>query len=101
VAIRPDDDRALPGVYDAIFCLEVLEHVPRPVAVLEHLHDALRPGGHLVFDYVRSEGTGLDTPSALRDRDTALRFVLDRFAVIAGDVRLDGSHVGPTVTQRR
>lgn len=101
VAIQPDDDAPLPGLYDTIFCLEVLEHLPRPLPVLEHFHRALRPGGHLVFDYVRSEGAGLDTAAALRDRLPALRFVLDNFEIVQGRVTLDGSHVATSVARKR
>ena len=101
VPVEPNDDAALPGLYDTIFCLEVLEHVPRPKAALEHFHRALKPGGHLIFDYVRSEGTGLDTATSLRDRLPALRFVLDRFEIVEGRVPTDGEHVEPTVVRKR
>ena len=73
VAINPDDDAALPGPYDVIFCLETFEHLPRPLAALTHFHTVLRPGGVLVLDYIRSEATYLDTPAALRDREPRWR----------------------------
>ncbi|HEU5321888.1 MAG TPA: methyltransferase [Methylomirabilota bacterium] len=101
VRIEPGDDAPLPGAFDTIFCQEVLEHLPRPLPVLRHLHAALRPGGCLVFDYVRSEGTGLDTAASLRDRLEALRFILASFEVVAGEVPLDGAHVATTVVRKR
>jgi len=101
VPIEPNDDAPLPGLYDTIFCLEVLEHLPRPLAALEHFRRVLKPGGHLVFDYVRSDGTGLDTATSLRDRLPALRFILEHFDVATGRVPTDGSHVEPTVVRKR
>jgi SAM-dependent methyltransferase len=101
VAIEGENDAPLPGRFDAIFCLEVLEHLPRPITVLQHLHRALRPGGYLIFDYLRSEGTGLDTVASLRDREPALQFVLDHFDIVAGRVTTDGSHVEPAVARKR
>jgi 2-polyprenyl-3-methyl-5-hydroxy-6-metoxy-1,4-benzoquinol methylase len=101
VSIEAGNDAPLPGLYDTIFCLEVLEHVPRPIGVVAHLHRALRPGGHLIFDYIRSEGTGLDTVAALRDRLPALRFIVENFEIVAGHVPTDGSHVEPAVARKR
>jgi len=101
VPIRTEADAALPGRYDVIFCLETLEHVPRPVAVLRHFLDVLEPGGLLIFDYIRSEGTGLDAPGALRDRDAALRLILESFEVVAGAVPTDGRHVATAVVRKR
>ncbi len=101
VPIDANDDAPLPGLYDTIFCLEVLEHVPRPITALEHFHRALKPGGHLVFDYVRSEGTGLDTATSLRDRLPALRFILERFDIVRGRVPTDGAHVETAVARKR
>ena len=43
IAVEPNDDTPLPGLYDTIFCLEVFEHLPRPLAALEHFHRALKP----------------------------------------------------------
>lgn len=101
VPIQPNDDAPLPGEYDTIFCLETFEHLPRPIAAAEHLHRALRPGGCLVFDYVRSDGTGLDTAAALRDRIPALEFILKRFDIVQGRVTTDGDHVEPAVARKR
>jgi len=103
VAIGPNDDSPLQGQYDTIFCLEVFEHLPRPLATLEHFYRVLKPGGHLVFDYIRSDGSplGLDTAAALRDRPEALRFVLEHFEIVEGRVSNDASNVEPSVARRR
>ena len=99
--IEPNNDAPLSGLYDTIFCLEVLEHLPRPIAAIEHFHRVLKPGGHLVFDYVRSEGTGLDTATSLRDRIPAIELILSRFDIVQGRVATDGSHLEPTVARKR
>jgi 2-polyprenyl-6-hydroxyphenyl methylase / 3-demethylubiquinone-9 3-methyltransferase len=36
-----------PGAYDAVTCMEMLEHVPDPAAILEACARLLRPGGRL------------------------------------------------------
>lgn len=36
------------GAFDAVMCVEVLEHVPDPVAALHELNRVLRPGGYLL-----------------------------------------------------
>jgi SAM-dependent methyltransferase len=99
--IEPNNDTPLPGLYDTVFCLEVLEHLPRPIAAIEHFHRVLKPGGHLVFDYVRSEGTGLDTATSLRDRIPAIELILKQFDIVQGRVVTDGSHLEPAVARKR
>ncbi len=101
VPIEPEDDTPLGAEFDTIFCLEVLEHLPRPIPVLRHFHDVLRPGGHLVFDYIESAGTGFDTAAALRDRRKALEFVRDHFDVVSGTIPFDGGGGQPAVVRKR
>ena len=46
------DIRELPvrdGTFDSVMCLEVLEHVPDPVAAVRELHRVLRPQGRLLI----------------------------------------------------
>jgi 2-polyprenyl-3-methyl-5-hydroxy-6-metoxy-1,4-benzoquinol methylase len=101
VPIGPNDDAPLPGEYDTVFCLETFEHLPRPIAVAQHFHRVLKPGGHLVFDYVRSDGTGLDTAAALRDRIPTLEFILEHFDLVQGRVTTDGADIETVVARKR
>ncbi len=38
-----------PAAYDAVTCLEVLEHVPDPAQLIDHCAQLLKPGGDLVL----------------------------------------------------
>lgn len=42
-----DHARACPAAYDVVTCMEMLEHVPQPEAVVARLADLLKPGGQL------------------------------------------------------
>jgi len=41
-----------PGQYDVVTCLEMLEHVPDPSAVIDACTQLVRPGGHVVFSTI-------------------------------------------------
>ena len=38
-----------PGVYDTVTCMEMLEHVPDPSAIVRACADLARPGAHVFF----------------------------------------------------
>ncbi|MDA8168363.1 MAG: class I SAM-dependent methyltransferase [Nitrospiraceae bacterium] len=87
IEINPDDDFPLAESYDAIFLFAVLEHLPRPMRTVEHLFDKLNLGGCLIFDYVKSEGKGLDSMAALHERDKVLKWLSGKLEVIDGELR--------------
>lgn len=97
IPIKPQNDAPLSDTYDIVFCMAVLEHLPRPLSTLQHLYSKIKPGGYFVFDYVKSEGAGLDTATGLKDRLLALEYIIDHFNIIEGKVLLNGNHVGTTV----
>jgi glycosyltransferase involved in cell wall biosynthesis len=37
-----------PSSFDAVYCTEVLEHLPDPTEVLKHIYSLLKPGGYLL-----------------------------------------------------
>ena len=89
-SLRPETEFRLevPGQFDAIYCLAVLEHVNDPVETMRTFHRMIRPGGVLIFDYIKSDAEGLDSVEGLRDRAAALRFIEGNFRLLSG--RLDG-----------
>jgi SAM-dependent methyltransferase len=45
-------DSVLPRYeFDAVLCTQVAQYADTPFALVEHLHTALKPGGHLVMTY--------------------------------------------------
>lgn len=50
------DDLPLDREYDVIVCLDVLEHVVNPLAVVRHLADHLKPGGALLLNFIEAPG---------------------------------------------
>ncbi len=44
--------RASPGSFDAVTCMEMLEHVPEPAQVVAACSQALKPGGHAFFSTI-------------------------------------------------
>ena len=49
-------DLPLTRAYDVITCLDVLEHVANPLAVVRHLADHLKPGGTLLLNFIEAPG---------------------------------------------
>ncbi|MEO6696970.1 MAG: bifunctional 2-polyprenyl-6-hydroxyphenol methylase/3-demethylubiquinol 3-O-methyltransferase UbiG, partial [Gammaproteobacteria bacterium] len=41
-----------PGTYDVVTCMELLEHVPDPVSVVNACAQLVKPGGHLFFSTI-------------------------------------------------
>lgn len=87
--------------YDVIIVSAVLEHLAEPRAIAEYLLARLKPGGLFVFDYVKSDGTGLDHPEALAQRTDCLKSILDRVDVIKGRIDDLEQSVGWTIARKR
>ncbi len=51
--LAPEDEK-----YDVVILTTVLEHLHNPYEISEHLLEHLKPGGLLVFDYIKSEAIG-------------------------------------------
>ncbi len=50
VSVVTDPAHLTAGRYDAVVCLDVLEHVPDPPAFVKTIADYLRPGGRLIVN---------------------------------------------------
>lgn len=44
--------RERPGTYDAVTCMELLEHVPSPVSTVTACATLVKPGGHVFFSTI-------------------------------------------------
>ncbi|MGE9290686.1 MAG: class I SAM-dependent methyltransferase [Puniceicoccales bacterium] len=81
-----DDPLRSAEKFDAIILTTVLEHLENPRDIVEYLLDRLRPGGILLYDYIRSEGTGLDHPGALEQREECIKLIREQTRVEVGRI---------------
>lgn len=69
---------------DVIFCFEVLEHVPSPVAVIENFIKSTRPGSIYIENFIKhddltDDDDGPDLLSARKERNKYYEVVRDYF----------------------
>ena len=74
------------GKFDVIILTTVLEHLYDPLFVSEYLLERLKPGGLFIFDYIKSEGLGLDHPKAVEMREKCLKNILEKTQLIHGRI---------------
>lgn len=61
--------------YDGIVCLDVLEHVPEPLALVRHFVEHLLPGGILAVNFQPGDGGDENLTSAARQRPAVLAYL--------------------------
>jgi len=88
--LAPEDEFALKlqTPLDAIFCIQVFEHLNKPLETVRLFHKLLNTKGVLVFDFLQSQGAGLDTLHAVRERNQVLDFINANFDLL-GQAKLD------------
>jgi 2-polyprenyl-3-methyl-5-hydroxy-6-metoxy-1,4-benzoquinol methylase len=85
--------------FDAIFIITVLEHLPDPDQVIKSLTEALERDGRLFFDYIISDGEGLDTKESLLKRGAVLDYIEKNYKIIKGKIDRVNS-MGLTIAQK-
>ena len=85
--------------FDVIAIRTVLEHMVDPLDCIIHLHKILKPGGYLIFDYIISEGKGLDTIESLNQRKDVIEYISKNFIKIEGSLDHNRS-IAFTVVQK-
>lgn len=74
-----DRIQAEAGLFDTILCLDILEHLRDPWAVVRRLHQVVRPGGCIVISVPNVNHLSVVAPLVLRGRfDLKDAGVLDR-----------------------
>jgi SAM-dependent methyltransferase len=89
------------GEFDVIILTTVLEHLDNPLFVSEYLLNKLKSGGLFVFDYIKSEGIGLDHPKALEMRVDCLHTILEKTKLIYGKIDDINKSIGLCISQKK
>lgn len=94
----PDFKRKL----DALFCFEVMEHVPSPVKALNNIKDAMIPGGYYIENFIKhevneDEDDGPDLVSAREERSKYYEVISEYYNLIHPS--FDESKANPSVTR--
>jgi len=100
IDIAPDVLPEFSDRFGVVFLLTVLEHLPNPLQVVKHLYQNMENRGYLIFDYIKSEGKGLDSVQSLRERQQVLGFIEENFELIEGKIDKHNS-MGTTVVRKK
>ena len=65
--------------YDVVFVMQTFEHLPNPLEVIKHITSHIEKGGYLIFDFMISDGEGLDTRQALDEREIVLCYIRENY----------------------
>lgn len=84
----PENEFKLPATepLDAITCIAVFEHLNKPMETMREFHSRLTSGGVLLFDYIKTDGEGMDTIQGASEREEVFDFVANRFEVLQGEL---------------
>lgn len=85
--------------YDVIICSAVFEHLPNPLEVVADFYESLKPGGMLIFDFIKGQSEGLDTKKAVEERSAVLEYIKKNFKVVYGEIKINES-MGLTVVKK-
>jgi SAM-dependent methyltransferase len=99
IDIYPDVLPDFPNKFDLVFLLTVLEHLPNPLDVIKHIYQNMVSGAYLIFDYIKSEGGGLDSGQSVKEREQVLEFIEGNFELIKGKIDKHNS-MGTTVVRK-
>lgn len=89
------------GGLDVIILTTVFEHLDDPVFVSEYLLKRLKTGGLFVFDYIKSEGKGLDHPKALEMRQDCLKSILAQTQLVYGKINDINESIGLCIARKK
>ena len=100
--ITPDKLPTFTKHLDALFCFEVLEHVPSPVAAINNIKNSMKPGGFYIENFIKhdvdeDEDDGPDLVSARNERDKYYEIVNNHFNLIHPSEH--ESQANPSVTR--
>lgn len=80
----------IPPTYNAVLCLETLEHVREPWVALERMHDALLPGGKFIGSWVLSWHIHDFPNDYYRVTPEGFRYLLERAGFVDVETTLGG-----------
>ena len=73
-------------LYDVVFMVTVMEHLPNPIETVKNITNNLKPNGVFIFDYILSDGSGLDTREAVDKRKDVLDYISSKYNLISGEI---------------
>ena len=91
--LEPNDD------LDAIFCIAVFEHLNNPMDTIKVFYETLRHNGLLFFDYVKSDGVGMDSKHSKTQRNDVIDFINKNFELVHGNISKD-KDMGFTIVKK-
>lgn len=88
VLLKPENNFALKldDRLDVIFSITVFEHLNQPLETAKTFYNLLNSGGLLFFDYIKGDGEGLDTQKGVKERDSVIDFLGDKFELVQGEL---------------